>query len=93
MKKEFNPRYVAFCKAIGRDPAELSERDEEDNIKEIDGLPWTVQFMFWNDQRLLEFCEEKGLGRRSPELAPALDHGGLYDIWLERRVDSLVEEQ
>jgi hypothetical protein len=78
---EWNPRYLAYCKAKGHegDPEGMLKADKEE---------WPggcmCGFIFWMNDRWNEFASLTGVPRNS-ETGSRQDHHDKFDSWLQGR--------
>lgn len=81
---QYNHRFVQFCRAQGRDPAqELANYTQE----------LTVDYTEWNSARWAEFAQQRRPGCSSRnDLIAAGEHDvdEAYDRWLVEFVDSFM---
>lgn len=80
-KTKWNPRYVEYARAHGREPDAQQLHDREDH-------KWGGGFLHWSCDRLYE---------AEREIPNAFTHGSLtdpvaYDAWLKRWVDQHLED-
>lgn len=94
--KDYNPRFLMWCRACGVDPAELERDRSREDIPQVydpetewSGI-WTVAFMFWIDRRLDEWGQHHGFRgdywNRSHEQAALAGHID-FDLWLHQWVE------
>jgi len=81
--KDWNPRVVLWASLFGIPLEKLVRENEDDDLYQVNGMPWTVEYAIWMSDRWGDFYNECHGTRRQGECCRTAK----FDAWLEKRVE------
>ena len=82
---DLNPRYLAFCAAIGKTP-----KEERADVAASGQGTSMLDYVEWNTARLREWAAEQGAPNDHSRLLIKAGGHGSYDAWLQAWVQAEV---